>query len=102
MSRRSVMSVEKLRPLHDRILVKRLEEGSKTEGGLYIPDNAKERGQWGQVIKVGQGRWVGEKLRPLEFKEGDKVFFGKYAGTQVGSDDYLILKEDEILGISER
>ena len=92
----------KIRPLHDRILVKRLDEESKTSGGLFIPDSAKEKPLSAEVIAVGSGRVLdsGQKL-PLDLKAGDKVLIGKWSGTEVKVDgeELLILKEDEILGV---
>ncbi len=93
---------EKFRPLGDRVLVKRLEGQDKTEGGIIIPDNAKEKAQTGSVIAVGVGRKdANGNVIPLEIKEGDVIYFGKYTGTQAG-EDYLIIREDEILGIVEK
>ena len=92
----------KIRPLQDRILVKRLEEETKTAGGIIIPDTAKEKPMEGKVIAVGSGR-IDEsgKRHALEVKAGDRVLFGKYAGTEVKIDDveHVILKEDEVLGV---
>jgi len=90
---------EKIQPLYDRVLIKRREEAEKTAGGLYIPDTAKDKAQTGEVVAVGEGR-VSENgmLSPLRVKRGDIVFFGKYAGTDAG-DDYVVLREDDILGI---
>lgn len=94
----------KFRPLHDRILVKRVEEETKTKGGIIIPDTAKEKPIEGKVMAVGSGR-VGEdgKRIPLEIKKGDRILFGKYGGTEVKMDgeEYLIMREDDILGILE-
>ena len=94
----------KFRPLHDHVLVKRIEEEEKTEGGIVLPDTAKEKPQQGRVIAVGSGKLLenGERV-PLEVKEGDRVIFGKYAGNDVklAGEDYLILREDEILAILE-
>ena len=94
----------KVRPLHDRILVKRIEEEEKTKGGLIIPDTAKEKPQEGKVIAVGKGR-VSEDgtLRPLDVHKGDRVLFAKYAGSEieVGGDEHLIIREDEVLGVLE-
>ena len=91
-----------VRPLHDRIIVKRLDEEQTTKGGIIIPDTAKEKPIEGEVIAVGQGR-VSEdgKVRPLDVKKGDKVLFGKYAGTEIKieGDDFLMMREDDILGI---
>ena len=93
-----------LRPLHDRILVKRIEEEERTKGGLIIPDTAKEKPQEARVIAVGKGR-VNEdgKLRPLDVHKGDRVLFGKYSGTeiQVASDEHLIIREDDVLAVLE-
>jgi chaperonin GroES len=95
-------STEKIRPLHDRILVRRMKEDEKTAGGLYIPDTAKEKPQKGEVIATGKGR-VNEdgKVFPLEVKAGDKVLFSKYAGTDLkfGTEDYLMITENDVLGI---
>jgi len=94
----------KLRPLQDRILVRRIEEEAKTKGGLIIPDTAKEKPQEGKVIAVGKGR-VSEdgKLRPLDVHKGDRVLFTKYAGSEieVGGDEHLIIREDDVLGVLE-
>ncbi|MFZ7128158.1 MAG: co-chaperone GroES [Desulfobacterales bacterium] len=94
----------KIRPLHDRILVKRVEEETKTKGGIIIPDTAKEKPAEGKVIAVGNGR-IGEdgKRIPLEVKEGSRVLFSKYGGTEVKveGEEYLIMREDDILGIIE-
>ena len=94
----------KVRPLHDRILVKRIEEEEKTKGGLIIPDTAKEKPQEGKVIAVGKGR-VSEdgKLLPLDVHKGDRVLFTKYAGNEieVGGDEHLIIREDDVLGVLE-
>ncbi|MHC1696551.1 MAG: co-chaperone GroES [Geobacteraceae bacterium] len=93
-----------LRPLQDRIIVKRLEEESMTAGGLYIPDTAKEKPQKGEIIAVGKGKITEDgKVIPVDLKVGDKVLFGKYAGTEIKIDgaDYLIMREDDILGVIE-
>lgn len=91
-----------LRPLHDRIVVRRIEEGETMRGGLYIPDSAKEKPQEGEVIAAGSGRVTekGKRLA-LEVKAGDKILFGKYSGSDVKIDgqDLLIMREDEILAI---
>ena len=90
------------RPLHDRVLVKRLEGEEKTKGGIIIPDTAKEKPQEGEIISVGPGgRDESGKLTPLDGKAGDKVLFGKWSGTEVKIDgkDLLIMKESDILGI---
>ena len=93
-----------IRPLHDRILVKRVEEETKTKGGIIIPDSAKEKPAEGKVISVGNGR-VGEdgKIIPLEIKKGDAILFGKYGGTEIKIDgeEYLIMREDDVLGVIE-
>ncbi len=94
----------KIRPLHDRILVKRMEEQEVKKGGIIIPDTAKEKPQEGKVIAVGNGK-VGEdgKKIPLDVKAGDKILFGKYSGSEVKVEDeeYLILREEDVLGIIE-
>ena len=92
----------KFRPLHDRVLIKRIEEQETVRGGIIIPDTAKEKPQEGEVIAVGTGkRLENGTVTPLELKEGDRVLFGKYSGTEIKLDgsEYLILREDEILGI---
>ena len=92
----------KFRPLHDRVVVKRLEEEQKTEGGIIIPDTAAEKPQTGQVVAVGPGaRGEDGKLQPIEVKAGDKVLFGKWSGTEVkiDGDELLIMKESDIMGI---
>ena len=94
---------QRVKPLHDRIIVKRLEEESKTKGGLIIPDTAKEKPQQGKVVAVGAGRREDGKVLPLDVKTGDTVLFTKYAGTEIKLDgeDHLILREDDVLGIVE-
>ena len=92
----------KIRPLHDRVLVKRMAEESKTQGGIIIPETAKEKPVMGEVIAVGSGRMSDDgNLRPLDVKAGDKILFGRYAGTEVkiDGDDFLMMKEEDILGI---
>jgi chaperonin GroES len=93
-----------LRPLHDRVLVTRLEEVEQRKGGIIIPDTAKEKPQQAEVHAVGNGKLLetGERA-PLEVKAGDRILFGKYSGAEIkiGGRDYLILKEDEILGVLE-
>ncbi len=92
----------KIRPLHDRILVQRIEGEAKTKGGIIIPDTAKEKPQEGRVIAVGTGKILEDgKVRPLEVKAGDKILFGKYAGTEVKLDgeEQIIIREDDVLGI---
>ena len=95
----------KIRPLQDRILVKRVAEEEKTKGGIIIPDSAKEKPSEGEVVAVGSGK-VNEKgeLRALEVKKGDRILFGKYSGNEikVDGDELIILREDEILGILEK
>ncbi len=94
----------KIRPLQDRIIVKRMEEEEKTAGGIIIPDTAKEKPQEGKVVAVGKGK-VGEdgKVQPLDVKPGDKVLFGKYAGTEIKleGEEHLIMREDDLLGVVE-
>jgi chaperonin GroES len=94
----------KLKPLQDRILVARVEEETTTKGGIIIPDTAKEKPAEGKVIAVGNGK-VGDdgKRIPLEIKKGDRILFGKYSGTEVKieGDEYLIMREDDVLGIIE-
>ena len=94
----------KIRPLGDRILVKRIKEEEKTKGGIIIPDTAKEKPQEGKVLAVGKGKVAEDgKLITPEVKSGDKVLFGKYSGSEIKleGDDVLILREDDILGIIE-
>lgn len=94
----------KIRPLHDRVVVKRVEEEQKTESGLYIPDTAKEKPIQGDVVAVGDGKVLdnGEK-RPMAVKEGDRVLFAKYAGTEIeaGGETVLVMREDDIMGVVE-
>lgn len=94
-----------IRPLHDRILAKRLQEQDKTAGGLFIPDTAKEKPLEAQVIAVGNGKVTDDgKLRPLEVKAGDKVLIGKYSGSEVklNGEEHIILREDDILAVIEK
>jgi chaperonin GroES len=94
----------KIRPLHDRIIVERLEEETKTAAGIIIPDSAKEKPQQGNVIAVGKGKKTEDgKILPLDVKVGDKVLFGKYAGTDIKLDgkEYLMMREDDVLGVVE-
>ena len=94
----------KLRPLHDRVLVKRVDEEGKTKGGIIIPDTAKEKPMEGKVISVGAGvRGEDGKVVPLDVKKGDRILFGKWSGTEVtiDSDELLIMKESDIMGIIE-
>lgn len=94
-----------IRPLYDRIVVKRIEEqADKTASGLFIPDSAKEKPQEGEVVAVGQGKRADDgKLIPLDVKVGDRILFGKYSGSDIKSDgeEYLIMREDEVLGVIE-
>jgi chaperonin GroES len=92
-------------PLHDRILVRRIEEKESVRGGIIIPDTAKEKPQEGEVIAVGKGKSNDEgKVFPLDVKAGDRVLFGKWGGTEINIDgeEFLIMKEDEVLGILRR
>ncbi len=92
------------RPLHDRILTKRIEEKETVKGGIIIPDTAKEKPQEGEVVAVGNGKKTEEgKVVPLDVKAGDRILFGKYSGTEIKIDneEYLILKEEEVLGVVE-
>jgi len=95
----------KIRPLQDRVIVKRVQEEEKTKGGIIIPDTAKEKPQQGKVIAVGKGK-VGEngKVIPLDVKAGDTVLFGKYSGSEIKIDgeEHLIMREEDILGVVER
>lgn len=94
-----------IRPLHDRLIVKRLEEEEKTKGGIIIPDSAKEKPIEGIVVAVGEGRVKrdGTKI-PMEVKKGDRILFGKYAGTEVKIDgeEHLMMREDEVLAVIEK
>ncbi len=92
----------KLRPLHDRVIVKRLEEEEKTVGGIIIPDTAKEKPQQGKIVAVGKGKVLENgEVTPLTVKEGDRVLFGKYSGTdiKIEGEEHLIMREDDILAI---
>jgi chaperonin GroES len=92
------------RPLHDRILIKRIEEKEAVKGGIIIPDTAKEKPQEGEVIAVGNGKMSEDgKVVPLDVKAGDRILFGKYSGSEIKMDDeeYLIVKEEEVLGVVE-
>ncbi len=94
----------KVRPLHDRLLIKRVEEKETIKGGIIIPDTAKEKPQEGEVIAVGNGKKTEEgKVVPLDVKAGDRILFGKYSGTEIKVEDqeYLILREEEVLGVIE-
>ena len=93
------------RPLGDRVLVKRVEEETKTKGGIIIPDTAKEKPQEGEVVSVGPGaRDESGKIHPLDVKKGDRILFGKWSGTEVkiDGDDLLIMKESDVLGVIEK
>ena len=95
----------KIRPLQDRVIVKRVEEESKTKGGIIIPDTAKEKPMEGLVIAVGKGKTTEDgKLVKLDVKAGDRILFGKYAGTEVKINgvEHLIMREDDILGVIEK
>ena len=94
----------KIRPLHDRVLVKRITEEERTKGGIIIPDTAKEKPMEGKIVAVGNGKTLEDgKLQPMQVKTGDRILFAKYAGTEIKIDgeEHLILGEDEILGIVE-
>ena len=94
----------KIKPLHDRVIVRRIEEEGKTKGGIIIPDTAKEKPIEGKVVAVGGGKILENgKKQPLEVKKGDRILFGKYAGTdiQIEGEEHLIMKEDDIIAIVE-
>jgi chaperonin GroES len=94
----------KIRPLQDRVIVERIAEEEKSKGGIIIPDTAKEKPQEGKVIAVGKGKVSDEgKLTPLDVKVGDRILFGKYSGSEIKmeGDEYLIMREDDILGVLE-
>ena len=91
-----------IRPLHDRVIVRRIEEGEQVRGGIIIPDSAKEKPQQGKVIAVGQGKVKDDgKRQPLDVQDGDTILFGKYSGQEIKIDgeDYLIMREEEVLAI---
>ena len=93
-----------IRPLHDRVIVRRLEEERKTAGGIVIPDTAKEKPIQGEVVAVGKGKVLENgDVRPLDVKAGDKVLFGKYSGTEVkvGNEELLVMREEDIMGVIE-
>jgi len=93
-----------VRPLHDRVVVKRIEEKETVQGGIIIPDTAKEKPQEGEVVAVGQGKRTDDgKLIPLDVKAGDRILFGKYSGSEIKleGEEFLIIREDEILGVIE-
>lgn len=99
---RMAASAVKIRPLHDRVIVQRLEEGEQKVGGIIIPDTAKEKPQQGKVIAVGKGKVEKDgKVTPLDVKAGDTILFGKYSGQEIKMDgeEYLIMREEEILGV---
>lgn len=103
-TRKAVMPVE-VRPLHDRVIVKRLAQNEQSKGGIIIPDNAKEKPQEGQVVAVGPGRRDDNgKIVPVDVKKGDRILFAKYSGSDVEIDgeEHLILQENDILGVIER
>ena len=92
----------KIRPLYDRIVVKRIEQKEQMQGGLYIPDSAKEKPQEGEVVAVGKGKRLEDgKVVPLDVSVGDRILFGKYSGSDIKMDgeEYMIMREDEVLGI---
>ena len=94
----------KFRPLHDRVVVRRIEQAEKSAGGIIIPDTAKEKPQEGEVVAVGNGKRLDDgKLAPLDVKPGDRILFGKYSGSEIKLDgqEYLIMREDDVLGILE-
>ncbi len=94
----------KIRPLHDRIIVERIEEETKTAGGLFIPDTAKEKPQQGMIIAAGKGKVTEDgKVLGMDVKVGDKILFGKYAGTEIKVEgkEYLMMREDDVLGVVE-
>jgi len=92
----------KIRPLHDRVLVKRIEEEAKTKGGIIIPDTAKEKPQEGRVVAVGNGKVLEDgTVRPLDVKAGDRILFGKYSGSEItlDGDEHIILREEDVLAV---
>jgi chaperonin GroES len=94
----------KIRPLYDRIVVKRIEQQEQLQGGLYIPDSAKEKPQEGEVVAVGKGKRLEDgKVVPLDVQVSDRILFGKYSGSEIklDGDEYLIMREDEVLGVLE-
>jgi chaperonin GroES len=103
--RRDVSMATNIRPLHDRVIVRRIEEGEQVRGGIIIPDTAKEKPQEGEVVAVGEGKRKDDGSRQaLDVKAGDRVLFGKYSGSEIKIDgeELLIMREDEILGVIER
>lgn len=94
----------KVRPLHDRVLVRRLEEEKTSPGGIVIPDSATEKPVQGEVIAAGKGKILDSgEVRPLDVKKGDKILFGKYSGTEIkiGGEEYLVMREDDVMGVVE-
>ncbi len=94
-----------IKPLHDRVIVRRIEENTTTSGGIIIPDSAKEKPQEGEIIAVGEGKYKEDGTRQtLDVKEGDRVLFGKYSGSEITLDgeEFMMMREDEILGIINR
>ncbi|MCA1630029.1 MAG: co-chaperone GroES [Acidobacteria bacterium] len=94
-----------IKPLHDRVILRRIEEGEQQRGGIIIPDTAKEKPQEGEVIAVGEGKYRDDgKRQSLDVRKGDRVLFGKYSGSEIKLDgeEFLIMREDEILGVIER
>jgi chaperonin GroES len=94
-----------IRPLHDRVVVKRIEQQEQKQGSLYIPDSAKEKPQEGEVVAVGKGKRSDDgKVHALDVQAGDRILFGKYSGSDIkmNGDEYLIMREDEILGVFEK
>ena len=94
-----------IRPLYDRIVVKRIEQKEQMQGGLYIPDSAKEKPQEGEVVAVGKGKRLEDgKVVPLDVQPGDRILFGKYSGSdiKIDNEEYMIMREDEVLGILEQ
>lgn len=94
-----------IKPLYDRVLIKRLENEQMSAGGIIIPDTAQEKTQLGAVVATGEGKLMNDgSIRPLQIKEGDKILFGKYSGTEIklGNDDLLMLREEELLGVVEK
>jgi len=95
----------KIRPLHDRVVVKRIEQSEQKQGSLYIPDSAKEKPQEGEVVAVGKGKRDDKgEVHPMDVVPGDRILFGKYSGSDIKMDgeEYLIMREDEILGVFEK
>ena len=95
----------KIRPLHDRLIVKRVSEENKTKGGIIIPDSAKEKPLEGKVVSVGNGKILEDgRVRPMDIKAGDVILFGKYSGTEIKieGEEHLILREEDVLGIIEK